>query len=462
MSRRNLSDEWRLEETGENEAQWNLQPAEQRATTQWQINPATEPGAEWQPVDYVRDQGTGRGNWILPALVGIALVAVIAYAAWIGLDRLGVFDTTGVLPPATAAPTPVQVAEITPTLAPTDTPPPPTPTPTLTPTLEPTPTPTLEPSPTPIPVVSLASIVVSAEGGVNGRQEPNTTSQILKLLAKDEKYLVNEDRGDWVQVALAPNQLAWVFAEFVQRTAETVTLDEANRRRAEVGLAALAPPPAPPPLNSSTVITGATTPTTTVSLSLSGVITSAPAVAPVAPAPSVITVTIAITAGLNARESPNRDSAVVQLLEGGRSFVALVRSADNQWVQVALPDGRKAWLFAQFVTPSSDLNTLPSEGAPPAPAGATTPITNSSPITVVSGATASVIALAGTNARALPSRDSEPPLQVLPFDTVWRVVGRSADNQWVQVPLEEGRLAWVLVETIKLSSPLDSLPVVNP
>jgi uncharacterized protein YgiM (DUF1202 family) len=459
MSRRNLSDEWRLEETGESEAQWNLQPAEQRATAQWQINPAGEPSTEWQPVDYVRDQGAGRGNWILPALVGIALVAVIAYAAWIGLDRLGVFDTTGVLPPATSEPTSVQVAQdATPTLAPTNTPPPPTP--TLTPTLEPTATPTLEPSPTPIPVVSLASIVVSAEGGVNGRQEPNTTSQVLKLLAKDEKYLVNEDRGDWVQVALAPNQLAWVFAEFVQRSAETVTLDDANRRRAEVGLAALAPPAAP--LIPSIVITSATPPTTTTPLSLTGAITIAPPAAPLAPTPTVITVTIAITAGLNAREAPNRDAAVVQLLEGGRSFVALLRSADNQWVQVALPDGRKAWLFAQFVTPSGDLNTLPPDVAPPPPAGATTTITNSAPVTVVSGATASVIAIAGTNARARPSQDSEPPLQVLPFDTVWRVVGRSADNQWVQVPLEEGRLAWVLMETIKLSSPIESLPVVNP
>ena len=37
MSRRNIAEEWKLEDGDETNEQWNLQPAEQSAISQWQL-----------------------------------------------------------------------------------------------------------------------------------------------------------------------------------------------------------------------------------------------------------------------------------------------------------------------------------------------------------------------------------------------------------------------------------------
>jgi uncharacterized protein YgiM (DUF1202 family) len=462
MSRRNLADEWRLEEQDVPADQWKLEPAEQNAIAQWQLRDeagGVDPN-EWQPVSYTRERREPRVNWVLPSLVGIALVAVIAYVAWIALERAGLFGPVAPAPtPTSAAAVATEPGEVTePT--PTDTPVPPTPTP------EPPPTPTLEPTATPLPLVNVESIVVTGLGGVNARSEPSLQSEILQVLPQDETaYLVVADQGEWIQVALPDTRLAWVAAEFVQRRSETVLTEVANQRRTAVGLPPLELPASQPPGDESPQVEPGEAVT----------VTTPPLVAPV-----TISATINITAGLNARESPDLSSPVVQLLAGNTTYTALARSEDNQWVQILLPDGRLAWVSSQFVTLGGDLQSLSTDPATPESLAATRaaiappaePITTTTPLTpttavtptvtqVVDGVTATVTNLAGANARAVPQREAETA-QLLSFGAVLPVVGRSADGEWVQLTLEEGRLAWVLISAVTLSADSASLPIVTP
>jgi uncharacterized protein YgiM (DUF1202 family) len=272
-------------------------------------------------------------------------------------------------------------------------------------------------------------------------------------------YLVAADQGEWIQIALPDRQLAWVSSEFTKRVAETVALEEANRRREASGLALLAPP--------ETAAALATAPSVTDTLTTT---------APIA-GPTGMSVTVNITAGINARENPTLDATVVQLLPVNSSYSAMARTADGQWVQIRLPDGKMVWATTQFLTPSGDMNALSTEpfvpGAATAPAQpiTTTAVTTvSNPVTttaastvtqVANGVSASVTNLSGANARGTPDRNAGS-IQVLPFDSVLPVVGRSADNEWIQVTLAEGQLAWVLVDSVKLNVELATLQVVTP
>jgi len=462
MSERNVADDWKLEETGETLERWKLQAAEQNATAPWQLQDPTRAENAWQPIDYNRERG-GASNWLLPSLVILSFVAVVAYMAWIGLTRLGL------LSPTTAAVEPTAVAVIattpdvlTPVVGASDAL---TPTATVEPTQVVLPTPTIEPTPIPAPtVVQMIQqfVVITDTAGVNARSEPNTTSAVVQLLNAGQRFLVAEESNGWLQIALAPNQIAWVAADVVSRTSELVTLDLANQRRGEYGLPPLAAP-STPPAAVGTTLTGTVPATSTTGLTGS--------VGVAVPPPAPITATISITDGLNARSEPALDGDVVTLLPGGASYPVVSRSPDGQWLQVRLTDGTLAWVFAQLVTITGDATTLPLPNAQNAvtttlattstailtPTVVATPATTNT--VAVGAATATVSSLSGAKARPVPDRalDSD---DLYPFEAVLPVVGRSADNEWVQVELEPGRLAWMLVSAVQLNVDLAILPVV--
>jgi uncharacterized protein YgiM (DUF1202 family) len=202
-------------------------------------------------------------------------------------------------------------------------------------------------------------------------------------------------------------------------------------------------------------------------------------------------VTVNSPTGLNARETPELGGAIIQLLTVDSAYPAVARTADNQWVQIQLPDNRLAWAAAQFLTPNGDIGTLSTQPLtepiqlgsatavtptqPVTPTTAITPteaITTTAPVTattettptvtqVANGVTATVSNLSGSNARATPDRAVEP-LQLVQFNTVLPVVGRSADNEWIQVTLAEGQLVWVLANTVTLNTDIAVLPIVGP
>ena len=505
MSEQNTADNWRLEDTGETLDQWKLQEAEQTQLGQWQLqrSRAAEPG--WQPVDYER-QTPRRGSWVLPSLVGVALVAVFAYGVWIGLGALGMTNLANSFPgllPGAATPTPVSVAAADPGADATATAlaaVPPTLEPTATPITLPTNTPTPEPTATTEPPKVQQSVArVTVAGGVNGRREPSPDGEVVQVLPQGQEFLVTEQRDDgWMQVALPTAELLWISSapDLVEIRSELLSLDVANQRRVALNL---------PPLDASTVVTGSIamaptagetltntsalggtpgltttgTPTTPVT---SPVVVTQPTTPPVA---LIITGTVNITAGLNARSVPTTTGQPVALLGGGDVITITGRSADSQWLQIRLADNTEAWVFAEYINVSSTsaplssttalggITTAPITGtttAAPSTPVSSTPVTPTTTITgtipstrtIVPGQTpaASVSSLSGANARLTPDRNAES-IRIIPYDAVLTVRGRSANNEWLQVDYEN-QTVWVLVTTISLNTDLASLTVVNP
>lgn len=495
MSEQNTADNWRLEDTGETLDQWKLQEAEQTQMAQWQLQRGSAAEAGWQPVDYER-QTPRRGSWVLPSLVGVALVAVFAYGVWIGLGALGMTDLansfpgslTGAATPTTA---PVAVADTSANATATVLAAvPPTPEPTATPTLLPTNTPTPEPTATPEPPkVEQVIVRITAAGGLNGRREPNPAGEVVQVLPVSQEFYSPEQRDDgWMQVALETKELLWISSDptLVQIRKELMPLDVVNERRAALGLAPLDASAAvvntagatetitqtvAQPLTDTApvaVATGLTTtqlPSTTQPVTPSVVVTQ-PATPSIA---LVITGTVNITAGLNARSVPTTTGQPVTLLGGGDVVTITGRSADSQWLQIRLADNTDAWVFAEYINLSGTPVTPPASSTPISSTASitttsTTTATTSTPGTGSTGtgstASASVNSISGANARLTPDRNADS-FKIISYDTVLTVRGRSANNEWLQVEYEN-QTVWVLVTTVSLSTDLASLPVVTP
>lgn len=480
MSEQNTADNWRLEDTGGDTLdQWKLQEAEQNQAEQWQLQRTRTDEVGWQPVEYER-QGARRGSWLLPLLVGLALVAVFAYGVWIGLGTLGITDISSLIAPVQTEPTPPEaVAAAALDATATAVAAAPTEAPTTTATVAPTDTPAPVPSPTAEPLKVEQQIVrITNQYGVNARREPSTEGELVQVLQQGQEFVVTEDRGDgWLQVALSSAELVWISSDFAEKRSELVPLEIANQRRAALNL---------PPLTaadaytdtSGTAVAVAATPTVAtqpITSTLPGVETGAitdtapttttppltSTLAVTSPAPSLVTAitgTVSITAGLNARSEPTTTAQAVVLLNGGAVLTITGRSADSQWLQVRLDDGTLAWVFAEFVEISPT-----STPAPVATPGATTPVTTTTGTTGTNpteGASASVKSLSGANARLSPDRTASSA-EVIAYDTVLAVRGRTANNEWLQVEYQ-GELLWVLVSTVSLSTDLAGLPVVTP
>ncbi|MCE7983829.1 MAG: SH3 domain-containing protein [Caldilinea sp. CFX5] len=492
MSEQNTADNWRLEDTGETLDQWKLQEAEQTQMAQWQLQRSRAAEAGWQPVDYER-QAPRRGSWVLPSLVGVALVAVFAYGVWIGLGALGMTNLANSFPDSltgAATPTAAAVAVADPGADATATAlaaVPPTPEPTATATMPPTNTPTPEPTATPEPPkVEQVIVRITAAGGLNGRREPSPAGEVAQVLPVGQEFYSPEQRDDgWMQVALETKELLWISSDptLVQIRSELMPLDVVNERRAALGL---------PPLDASAAVSGtvaglvdtapraggtltATTPvestpgvTTTQLPTVTQPLTPPLVTQPTTPTVAlVITGTVNITAGLNARSVPTTTGEAVSLLVGGDVVTITGRSADSQWLQIRLADNTEAWVFAQYIDIRSTPVTPPATTAPITP---TTPVTTTpaittsvpSPPTGGTGqtATASVNSLGGANARLQPDRNLDA-VSLVPYDTVLTVRGRSANNEWLQVDYQN-QTVWVLVTTVSLSANLESIPVVTP
>ena len=66
------------------------------------------------------------------------------------------------------------------------------------------------------------------------------------------------------------------------------------------------------------------------------------------------------------------------------------------------------------------------------------------------------------NARADVSIQA-PLVQVLPMGSQWRAIGRTIDNTWLLVQLDQNRVAWVFIEVVEVDLKLvPTLPMVVP
>jgi uncharacterized protein YgiM (DUF1202 family) len=470
MPDQRTSENWRLEEGGKEADKWLLQESEQQVSDQWtlQEQPPVEPINSWQPVEYVKTPRPA-GAWILPTIITVALLVTLGYAGYRVLPTLLNNDTdpkpttqAAALPgketPAAAQETPVE--QMTPVGEATSGQ-------EAAPVEEPTAT---VPAPTPTPEIVMVGqqfATVNSPFGVNARFSPNTDAAIIRILENGETLFVFGQEGDWVELFVADTPLTegqplsgtvgFAATEFF--TVSTQDITQALRDQV-LTYAGKAPTPvavAPAPADSSPVTdTGVTLP-------------SAP----------LLTVTINAINGVNVRRAPAADDAnIIRLLENGTVLPATGRSADNQWIQVTLPDSVSGWIAAEFLVPSADMTTLPVVDATAAPAG--TPVAEGAPVTttgvvtsgvqppapytsVIPGDSVPVIIVSvvdGVNARTEPALEADVEV-VVPQGAVLPARGRSADNQWVQVELPTGVLAWIFRDTVTETPAVGALPSVG-
>ncbi|GIV76005.1 MAG: hypothetical protein KatS3mg050_0399 [Litorilinea sp.] len=471
MTKEPSSENWQLQESDDADDRWKLQESEQKALGQWELQQLEAPSRDWQPVEYAREPEPRR-NWLLPAVVVVALLAVLAYGAFMLWPRL--FPATPEQTPAALTPAPAQetavqaettpggvTPEAVPTQAPAVT------APTAVPTQPPQPTP---PPPTPATVEVEFATVISPVG-VNARQAPDTNAEVLRILLEGERYLVLGTAGadnSWLELFLNETPLA--EGQTISGTVAYAAADFLARE----------PDALPAPVYDAVLAYLGRTPTAEVPAEI-----AAPEATPETPLaetgaePVGLTVTVSVTAGLNARSAPSTESEIIQLLENGTTLTPVARSADGQWIQVVLDGGREAWLFREFLTTNGDLDALPIAGAgaevAPTPALTTTaPVASSQVITTgfvppapftntysVDAPVVAVTSAGGVNARATPSTEASVITQI-PQGAALTAVGRSADDAWIQIQLPGGATAWV-ARAVVLSTPaVNGLPVVEP
>jgi uncharacterized protein YgiM (DUF1202 family) len=458
---------WQLEDRKQDDEQWKLEDAEQDLNKHLQLQPG-EPNAYWQPVEYERAEPRRR-NWVLPSVLIVALLAVLGYVGWIALGQLGSgsgLDIAGLIPGMAAAePTATPTSDAVAAAATVE--PSPTLEPTATTAPAETPTPTIEPTPA-IAMAQLISGTVNAVGGVNARKEPAVTGELVQLLNERASVVVTREENGWLQVILPDGvTVAWVSADFVDRATQPITLAELAAIYTRAGLPApaaeaLAPPAAQITTTAeitdliATATLTATAPAAAPLLVTSGVVPAEPftnSLPLVGPA-----LTVTDTTGVNARSAPSTDGAIIVTVPNGAVLPVTGRTAAGDWLQVSLPDGATAWMFAAAVVASADAATAPvvdvaATGAPTT----TTPALSGAP----TGATASVTNELGANLRSAPSRDLDG-VYFAEMGQSFAVVGRSGDGEWVQVVLPDGSLAWALITTVQLSVGADTLPVTQP
>jgi uncharacterized protein YgiM (DUF1202 family) len=475
MSADNSLKNWQVEEGGKGGDRYALSGTQTEAPKQLQLQEDASGGAQWQPIDYRRQTGPRR-NWILPSVVIVALLGVLSYVGWIAFGQV-VGGGTGNNPfaamaaavsdviggQAATAPTPEAIAAaatLTETVAVEE----PTATVVVTATPIQEPTATATPEPPPPAQGELVTGIITEAAGVNARREPSTTAEVVRLLAQNAAVTVVAEQDGWLQVILDDNTVAWVSADFIERTSQTVLLDRLNEILTAAGL--------PPVATPTPAVAVAAAESTGLGATLPAVVIGEP--------------------GINARNAPDMVNGVtVMTLQKDTAVTVVGRNGDNQWLAVALPDEEGfGWVMTQFVSVQGDIATLGVVTPEQLTAAATAAVaaeTESAPLALVPTATSSAPALPvlevspvappapftntlplgaavaisnplGVNARATASADGALVI-IVPNGAVLPAVGRSADDQWIQVRLPDNQLAWMARTVINVSDNIDTAPV---
>lgn len=154
---------------------------------------------------------------------------------------------------------------------------------------------------------------------------------------------------------------------------------------------------------------------------------------------------------LNLRSGPAINQSIVTVLSRG-TFLNLLgfRTADSRWVQVALPNGTRGWVYASYVQTSVPVSSLivwtgDGQGSPPQPQPG--------------NATATVSAYY-LNMRSGPGTAYQI-LRVLGRGDSLTLTHRNSAANWVRVTLSNGAQGWVHAGYIQSSAPVRTLPVWN-
>lgn len=357
------------------------------------------------------------------------------------------------------------------------------------------------------------SVTISSPAGLNARAEPDSASEIVELLPDNSTYpaLRRSSDGQWIEVQLEDGSTAWIFLQLVianQDLAELPTLRDEVAAVDEPSIDESGTPTDTTELDASLTVTdtleGAEplgdvalaseiTGTEVLTETTGDALADVDAVVEVSGNESAgdqegqATVdtgeTISITSqfGVNARSTTSTDAQVIVVLQAGSEIPLRGRNADDSWLQVILEDGTLAWVFAQAVETSANIEDLPVFEPPavdaPAETLSETGETSEEPAADLPDAepadsgdasateqatpsegTARVTAILGAKVRPAPTTE-ESEIETVPFDTEFSVLGRSEDGEWLQVQLENGDAAWILVSKVAFDGTVADLPV---
>jgi uncharacterized protein YraI len=149
--------------------------------------------------------------------------------------------------------------------------------------------------------------------------------------------------------------------------------------------------------------------------------------------------------GVNVRLFPAIGAEVLGFVDAGFRAPATARSPDNEWVRIDF-NGQEAWIGLAVINVFGDLNSLPVADPRTIPYGGF-----ESPragLTSADSAISGRLAQSGLRVRAGPSR-AYPVLANAPRYTVMPLLGRTANNAWLQVNFE-GTLGWVATPFVEL------------
>jgi len=143
-------------------------------------------------------------------------------------------------------------------------------------------------------------------------------------------------------------------------------------------------------------------------------------------------------ARVNLRALPTATSTIVLRLGGGQIFNLVGRNADSSWVQVTTFGGASGWVSTHYVQPSVPFETLP--------------------VTANTGRLSAYVNIEFLNVRTGPGANFNIVTQLSRGDGV-DLIGRNADNSWVEIQVPGGATGWVSTRYILANTLISRLPI---
>lgn len=146
------------------------------------------------------------------------------------------------------------------------------------------------------------------------------------------------------------------------------------------------------------------------------------------------------------RLEPGTSNPVDRLIQGSAPVTVIGRTGDTLWIEVALDTGVTGWLEFSDVDVPVQMSRLPVTG-----------VADDLPPTPLPDAVVRQDA-DGLRLRLSPGLKTDVRLN-LEGGTVVDVIGRTADNQWLEVMMNIGISGWVSAQFLDVFINLESLPV---
>lgn len=157
--------------------------------------------------------------------------------------------------------------------------------------------------------------------------------------------------------------------------------------------------------------------------------------------------------GLRLRASPNENATILRNLQELTPLTIIGKTADSAWLSVMTQGGEGGWVIAAYIEINVDLAQIPVIDSPQTVAAL--PQSSGS----YAGMEAQVIAEGdGLRLRAQPSTNAAI-MTTLPELTPLDIIGRTADNAWLQVRTPNNSVGWVMQQFVQVHIDLAAVAV---